>query len=110
MAITYTEIPLRTDLPAYTQEVVLSGSVYQIGISYNARMQRWLMDIMDSTGAMMLAGIPLLVSFPLTDQYIGRIAGFPTGQFIVIDETGAERNPTRDTLGVDIKLIYAEEV
>lgn len=110
MTFKFSVIPLRTDVPAYTQEIVIAGTVYVIGIRYNARMTRWIMDIMDSSGAAIVMGIPLLVTVPMAYRFVGRVANFPPVQFMVIDETGQERNPTRDTLGSDIKLLFAEAV
>lgn len=109
MATTYTEIPLRTDLGAYEMSVVLSGVVYILSFRYNARMGRWMMDINNAANEPLLVGLPLLVSFPMTYRFVGRIDGLPGGQFMVIDETGQERIPGRDNLGEDIKLIYSEE-
>lgn len=104
----YLEVPLRTDIYAYTQKTTIEGVVYTLGLRYNARMERWVLDIMDAAGTMLLAGVKMLVNYPVTRRFIGRVAGLPEGHFMVVDETGQARNPTQDNLGDDIKLIYVE--
>jgi hypothetical protein len=110
MQLAFSIIPLRTDIPAYSQEVVIAGTVYVIGVRYNARMARWILDVCDSGGVPIVMGIPLLVTVPIAYRFIDRVPGFPQVQLMVIDETGQERSPERDTLGADIKLVYAEAV
>ena len=104
----YLEVPLRTDIYAYTQKTAIEGVVYTLGLKYNSRMGRWVLDIMDAAGEMLLSGIKMLINYPMTRRFIGRIEGLPEGHFIIVDETGQERNPGRDDLGDDIKLIYVE--
>lgn len=101
-------IPTRGDLGAYTQQTDLDGTVFQLDFHFNERWFRWVMDISDADGALLLAGIPLLEGFPLTTKFIGRIPGFPPGEFLVLDESGRGRNPDRDILGGDVKLFYRE--
>jgi Domain of unknown function (DUF6983) len=105
----YLEIPVRSDIYSYTQKTAIEGIVYTLGLRYNARMERWVLDIMDASGVMLLAGVKLLVDIPLTYRFNGSIISLPAGQFMIVDETGARRNPTRDDLGDDIKLIYVED-
>lgn len=107
--MTYIEIPLRTDLYSYFQNVVIDDVVYKMEIRYNGRMERWFMSLSDASGNALLAGIPLLPGYPLTEKFRGCIENFPAGQFVIVDETEAERTPTRDNLGEDIKLIYVSE-
>lgn len=102
----YFEIPLRSDIPNYSQKVTLDDVVYTLAFRYNARMTRWVMDISLSAGDALLVGVPLIQGMPLTYRFIGRLENFPPGQFWIIDETEKGRDPDRDTLGQDIKLIY----
>jgi hypothetical protein len=105
--MTIVEIPLRSGSFGWFETVVIDDVVYRLGFRYNGRMGRWIMDVSDAAGSPLVAGIPLLPSYPLTDKFIGRVPGLPAGQFVLVDETGAERAPGRDDLGADIKLIYA---
>jgi hypothetical protein len=69
-------------------------------------MERWLMDIGDSNGNDILIGIPMLSNLNMHGRY--RTEGLPPGQFLVYDETGQNRNPTREEFGKTIKLLYKE--
>lgn len=102
------EVPTRADIGAYTQQIDLDGTVFQLDLHFNERWGRWVMDIQDADRVLLLAGIPLLEGFPLTTKFIGRIPGFPPGEFLVLDESGLGRNPDRETLGGDVKLFYRE--
>lgn len=105
----YFEVPLRSDIPSYIQKVSLDETVYMLTFRYNARLGRWIMDINTVAGVALLSGLPLIQGMPLTYRFVGRTEAFPPGQFWVIDETGQGRDPDRDTLGRDIKLIYTTE-
>lgn len=105
----YFEIPLRSDIPSYFQKVTLNEIVYTLSFRFNARMDNWIMDISSSAGITLLIGLPLVQGMPLTYRFVGRTANFPPGQFWIIDETEQGRDPDRDTLGQDIKLIYTTE-
>jgi len=100
------ELPVRSDIFAYTFLTTLEQNDYLFTLRFNSRQDRWIMDIQLPDETDLLIGIPLLVSFPLTFRF--RDTRLPPGQFFVIDETGQERNPTRDNLGTDIKLLYSE--
>jgi hypothetical protein len=102
----YVEIPLRSEIYSYFESVTLDGVLYTLSFRWNGRALLWMMDIANAAGDMLAAGIPLLPHYPLTSRFIGCIAGFPAGAFVVIDETGAMRSPGRDNFGTDIKLIY----
>jgi hypothetical protein len=104
----FIEIPLRKDIFDYTEKITLEGVIYTLGIRYNARMDRWLLSIKDSADTNMAISLPLLNGVPLTYKWVGRIAGFPPGQFTMVDETDQDRSPGKDDLGDDLKLIYLE--
>lgn len=100
------EIPVRSDIPAYKFQITLEGTVYTLNFHFNLRLDRWVMDINDVDEVNIVTGIPLLYGLPLTDRY--KNEKLPLGKFVVTDETGDQRNPTRDALGEDFKLLYKE--
>jgi len=102
----YLEIPIRTDIPAYQFQITLEGTVYTLHFHYNTRAERWVMDVNNVDDEPIVVGVPLLYGLPLLDRY--QDERLPLGSFMILDETGEERNPTRDGFGSDFKLLYRE--
>jgi hypothetical protein len=100
------EIPVRDDLPSYNFQITLEGIVFTLHFRFNVRDDRWYMDVNDVDDEPIVTGVKLLYGLPLLDRY--KNERLPLGRFIILDETGEERNPTRDGLGVDFKLLYRE--
>lgn len=100
------EIPIRTDVPAYKFQITLEKSVFTLHFHYNSRAERWFMDINDVDDVEIVSGIALLYGLPLVDRY--KDERLPLGRFIILDETGEKRNPTRSGFGTDFKLLYRE--
>lgn len=101
------EMPIRADLPAYTFKQELEGTVYTFEFRYNERFACWIMDISDETGDKpIVLGTPVQTDVDILSRFI--IAELPPGQFIILDETGSQRNPDRENFGVEVKLFYVE--
>ncbi|HMD69641.1 MAG TPA: hypothetical protein VKF42_12225 [Chitinivibrionales bacterium] len=69
----------------FTQIVVLDDTQYQLAFHWNGRGGFWSMDISDGLGNLLIAGIRLVIWYPLTLQY--NIAGLPGGSFMLIDNS-----------------------
>jgi len=106
--MTTVEIPLTKEIFAYTERIDLDGATYVLTIRYNARSERWIMDIADADETALLQGIVLNLNYPLTVRFIGRIAGLPQGQFIVVDERDVNEEMNLENIGQDVKLVYQE--
>lgn len=100
------EIPVRSDIPAYKMQCTLNGTIYTLHFRFNTRQDRWIMCIRDIDDNSLVDGIPLLNGLFLTYRY--KSAKLPKGDFLLFDETGQERTPSRDGLGSDFKLLYEE--
>lgn len=100
------EIPVRSDIPAYSFQITLEGTVFTLHFRFNTRLDRWVMDVNNVDDVRIVTGVPLLYGLPLLDRY--KYEGLPLGRFVISDETGEKRNPTRDGLGDDFKLLYRE--
>lgn len=100
------ELPVRFDIPAYSFRTDLDGTIYTLHFNYNRRMNRWMMGIGDAAGNDIVRGIVMLINWPLTLQYTND--AMPKGQFILVDESGEDKNPGRVDLGGDVKLLYQE--
>lgn len=100
------ELPVRADLPAYTFKQELEGGVFTFEFRYNERFVAWIMDISDEQGVPIILGTPVLTDVDILSRFISE--ELPLGQFICIDESGAQRNPDRDNFGGEVKLLYLE--
>jgi len=100
------EMPLRADIPAYSFQLNLEGNLYNWKIRYNERMGRWLMDILDENKITLIAGIPIQTRFSLLSRF--KNPDLPPGYFIAVDESGENKQPSREDLGNDVKLFYIE--
>lgn len=92
-------IPINTSLPNQKLKITLSGSIYELEIIYNTRMQRWTMNINDAAGNQLLQGVVLLIDRDLTGQYLQ--LSIPPGLFICSDDTGKGTQPTQSSFNVD---------
>jgi hypothetical protein len=101
-------VPVDNSQGNYTLKLALEGAVYGLNVRWNQRMLKWILDILDSTGNAVLLGLPILEEQALTDRFVGRLLGLPPGQFVAIDGTGAQLDPTDVTFGSAVQLIYVE--
>ena len=102
----YLELPVRSDLPAYRFTTTLEGEKFGFQFHYNKRYDRWLFNLLDVNNNQLLSGIPLLTGLDLLGRY--KYENLPLGTFLVLDETGQNRDPGEVGLGDDFKLIYRE--
>lgn len=103
---TIQSFPMRNDLPQYSFNITLSGTIFQAQVIYNIRMSRWILNINDSAGNAILSGIPVLILRNLTGQYT--TLTIPEGTFIAVDNTQQDTQPTQFSFGVDHSLYYVD--
>ncbi len=99
-------IPARNDVPWYRFTIALSGVVYTLRFRFNVRMQRWILDIADSSNKNIIVGLPVLVSRNLFGRFV--IDGLPPGSMFVDDLTNKDSQPGRFSFGLEHVLVYAE--
>lgn len=100
------EMPVRSDFKSYELTLTLNSVVFILRFYFNTRLNSWVMQLKDSTGTVILGGVPVQTNVSIIAQYI--YDNFPLGEVVPIDETGEERNPGEEDLGNDIKMIYVE--
>lgn len=98
--------PMRNDLPQYSFNITLSGVVYNFQCLYNVRMSRWILNINDTSGDIILAGIPVLIQRNLYGQYA--TLSLPDGILFCTDDTGQDNQPTQFSFGVTNTMYYAD--
>lgn len=98
------EIPLRSDLPAFSLQASLEDVTYTLRLRWNTRTEAWFVDILDAQGeTQYLTGVRLVVNFPLAAYNTGRQ---PPGSFVAVDTSGTQTDPGVDDLGDRVRLLY----
>lgn len=88
--VTTSRIPLNQNAPWYEYPITLAGQRYIFEVQYNVRSDRWMLNIKDATGAMILAGIALLLRRYLLLQY--PTLPLPAGTLYVDQTSGGPLN------------------
>lgn len=105
-------IPLRSDLPHFDLQAVLSGVVFTLEFKWNTRERAWYLNVQSETGEDVVSGIKLIVDFPLGRRTPNRAR--PAGVLIAVDTSDAGQNPGWDDvaqkgdLGNRVQLLYYE--
>ena len=97
-------IPLRTDIPWYTEIVELGGVQYQLEVAWNTRDQRWYISVADADGVNVATGIPVVVDWPLLERF--SLTDLPDGTMMAIDLTGNGEEPDKEDLNDRVKLMF----
>lgn len=104
MAIT--QLPIRSDIPAYDFQTELDGVLYTLGFSYNVRAGYWVMDISDANETPILMGVRIISGWLLTDRFV--IDNLPPGDFFILDTSGKNEDPLMNDFGTTKLLMYAD--
>lgn len=99
-------IPITTEDPSFKFSIDLEGVTYVLSFSYNSRMDRWTMSILDQNGVALRSGIKLITGWNLKRQYVQSV--LPPGGFAVIDLANETKNPNFDDFGQRTLLYYEE--
>lgn len=105
------EIPTRTDLPAYEQQVKLDGVNYIIELYFNPRINdgagAWQIVLANQNRTMLIGPVPVIVNWPLFDRFVDLTP--PAGTIFAYDTSGQNSNPGQFDLGNRVRLLYLEE-
>lgn len=99
-------IPVTND-PESWVAVKLDGVNYTLRLRWNVRSGAWFMDILDAEDNFLAAGRKLVVEWALnllrdTDPNL------PQGMLFCRDTTGQKADPTLESLGTTVLLLYSE--
>jgi hypothetical protein len=99
-------VPITSDSHDQTFTTELEGVVYTFRFKFNARAERWTMDIADENGSVIVGGVPLVADFPLIQRF-GR-ASLPPGELVALNlfKTGTE--PGEFSFDGNFELMYEE--
>jgi len=96
------EIPLAPENQAFS--IAIAGTTFQMSVIWRAEF--WCLDLMDGSGAMIIAGIPMITGYDLLTQYRHLNLGFSL--YVICDVEGQE-NPTQSDLGTTSHLYAVTE-
>lgn len=96
------EIPLSPENQRFS--ISVAGQSLQMAVTWRAAF--WCLDIMDSTGADLIKGIPLITGANLLAQY--RYLGLSFSLYVNCDDP-ANDNPTQTDLGIKSHLYAVTE-
>jgi hypothetical protein len=100
------KMPLSQNLPWYSFTSTLDNATYQFELSYNDRSGRWNLSLQDVTGADIVSGLVLLNGIDLL-AYVRHLA-VPPGILMVLNDTGADDEPTLGSFLTTHSLYYVE--
>lgn len=101
------EIPIRSDLDWYSLTAALDGADYRLAIWWNTRDERWYLSVSESDGTLIVAGVPMVVDYPLLDRFAHE--DLPTGVLMALDTSGEGAEAGQEDLGDRVRLIYVPE-
>lgn len=96
--------------PDETVRVSLDGQSYSIRWLWNGREGVWAFSIADADGAAIQSGVRVVLNANLLEWTSDPRA--PGGAIMVVDPTGGTEDPTLETLGQRVQIVYltADEV
>jgi hypothetical protein len=97
-------LPLRDDVPHFGFTTELDGVTFGLEFRWNGRDSAWYFNLTDADGAMLLAGLRVVVRH----LYLGRFRylGLPAGELEFIDTTDADEEAGLGDLGSRVLLVY----
>lgn len=98
-------IPVQEQIPAQRQTTTLDGRRYIVGLDWNARLGRWLLDLFTETGTEILRCKALCVGADVLRQVRYRTDA-PPGVLILLDLQGLDAEADLVTLGGRHRLVY----
>lgn len=99
------DIPLAIEEAFSRQVVPLDGVNYILDLRWSARANGWFLDLLDDAEDPIRTGIRLVANWNLlrliTDERV------PRG-FLMAFASGGDADPTFETLGTEVSLLYLE--
>lgn len=100
------EIPVTVELDRYSQTVAIEDVEYRFLFAYNTRMELWTLSVTTVDGDDLATGIPLVANSSLLGRWGGVDALPRDGQLMLVDISGEDREPLRESLGDSHRLLW----
>jgi hypothetical protein len=93
--------------PDHKYDIQLDGETFNLIFHYNARADRWNVDVLDVEDSAIKHGVRLVTGIDLLQRVASEDK--PAGELTVVDTTSNELEPINETLGEQCQLRYIEE-
>ena len=100
------EVPVKSNSYNFSQTVSLGGVFFSLRFTYLNRRQTYVLDILDSSGELLEAGIACVTNVQLNRRILTYMPGVLF--FQSVDKTISEVD--RTSLGTKVKLFYYIDV
>lgn len=107
--MSWRRIPVNPEIPAQSIRFAIPAGVWGIKTYWVGRLEAWFADLLDSTGAALVAGIRLATNSDLLKAYRAH-EGMPPAGFVVLNLAAPGREAGRLDLGATARLFVAEPV
>lgn len=98
------EAPRRTSLAVFDWYSRLGDDRYNIRLHWSDRTRVWSLSISTLTGNRIVHGVRCATGVDLLGAIV--VDGRPAGQLFIVDTTGRERDPVRDSWQSTHRLVY----
>ncbi len=95
------------DVPSFVEGLTIEGVNYQLRMDWNYRGQFWQMSWYDRDGALLVAGIKVVINYPLLDPY--KYLPIPQGEMLALDASDPYARIEDGDLGTRVVLVYFTE-
>lgn len=99
-------IPVKFNQPDFSFQIDLDNVVYGFRFIYNARTDRFSMEIQDQLGNAIVSGIAVVTNWKPLARF--KDPALPPGQLFTMDITGGNNEPGAVNFGDSILLCYNE--
>ena len=100
------ELPLRSDVPAFTFQTDLDGTTFSFKFRYNSRMDRWAFDIATANNEPIISGVLVVTGALLLERFSD--PRLPQGDMFVLNKEDENVSPGRNDLQKNVFILYDE--
>lgn len=98
------EIPFVNEDGNQEFDITLDEVVYRLRFTYNSRLNKWAMDILNSSGTELLCGILMVLGVDFLAQYVSK--SLPSGKMYLVNLVDSSVEATENNFGLDVRLYY----
>lgn len=100
------QLPLRSDVPAFTFQTDLDGTTYSFKFRYNSRMDRWAFDILTANEEPIVSSVLVVAGTFLLERFSD--PRLPQGDLFVLNKEDENASPGRNDLQKNVFILYDE--